>query len=122
MTRTLLRSGLSIVLAWLLCAGGSIAYAQGSTTSTITGTVVDSSGGVLPGATVTAKHLATGTVSTTTANSQGAFTIASVQPGTYEVSITLDGFKNHVVKNVVITAVQGPPSRPSSRSEVSQRP
>lgn len=107
MNRRFFRAGLSIVLAWVLCAAGSPVFAQGSTTSTITGTVVDASGGVLPGATVNAKHLATGTISTTTANNEGAFTIASLQPGTYEVSVVLEGFKNHVIKDVVITAVQG---------------
>ena len=44
----------------VMCLGAStLAFAQGSTTSTITGTVVDSSGAVLPGATITAKHLGT---------------------------------------------------------------
>ena len=57
MNRSLFRLGLYTVLALALAAAN--AYAQGSTTSTISGRVVDSSGGVLPGATVTAKHLAT---------------------------------------------------------------
>jgi hypothetical protein len=104
---TLTRLGVPVVTALLLLLGSAPAHAQGSTTSTITGTVVDSSGGVLPGATISAKHLATNVVSTTVANTQGAFTIASLVPGTYEVSVTLDGFKNVVIKDVVITAVQG---------------
>jgi hypothetical protein len=104
---TLTRLGVPVVMALLLVLSGSPAYAQGSTTSTITGTVVDSSGGVLPGATVTAKHLATNVVSTTSTNTQGAFTIASLAPGTYEVTVTLDGFKSFVIKDVVLTAVQG---------------
>ena len=107
MRPSLFRAGLAAVLASFLCMSGSFAYAQGSSTSTITGTVADSSGGVLPGATVTAKHLATGVVSTTVTNTEGAFTIASLPPGTYEVSVALEGFKTHVVQNVVITAVQG---------------
>ena len=107
MTQVFMRLAACALGAWLLVTGGSSAWAQGSTTSTITGTVVDSSGGVLPGATVTAKHVATGVVSNSTANSQGAFTIASLQPGTYEVSVGLDGFKTAVIKNVVLTAVQG---------------
>ena len=107
MRPTLFRAALAAVLASLVCVSGSLAYAQGSSTSTITGTVADSSGGVLPGATITAKHLATGVVSTTVTNTQGAFTIASLPPGTYEVSVALEGFKTHVVKDVVLTAVQG---------------
>jgi len=104
---TLTRLGVPVVMALLFVLSGSPVYAQGSTTSTITGTVVDSSGGVLPGATVTAKHLATNVVSTSSTNTQGAFTIASLVPGTYEVTVTLDGFKSFVIKDVVLTAVQG---------------
>jgi hypothetical protein len=105
MNRSLFRLGLYAVLALALCA--STAYAQGSTTSTITGRVVDSSGGVLPGATVTAKHVSTGRDSSTVTNSEGAFTFASMALGTYEVSVALEGFKTTVVKDVVITAGQG---------------
>ncbi|HEY0873484.1 MAG TPA: TonB-dependent receptor [Vicinamibacterales bacterium] len=84
-----------------------MAWAQGSTTSTISGRVVDSSGGVLPGATVTAKHLGTNTESSTVTNTEGAFTLPSLQAGTYEVTVSLEGFKTTVVRDVVITAVQG---------------
>ena len=60
-----------------------------------------------PGATVVAKHLGTGTVTNTVSNSQGAFTLPSLPAGAYEVTITLDGFKTFVAKDVVLTAVQG---------------
>src|SRR5687768_4189006 len=93
MTRPVARLGLCGVLALLLCAHAAPAFAQGSSTSTITGTVVDASGGVLPGATITAKHLGTAVVTTSVSNAQGAFTLASLPPGTYEVTITLEGFK-----------------------------
>jgi hypothetical protein len=105
MNRSLFRLGLYTVLALALAAAN--AYAQGSTTSTISGRVVDSSGGVLPGATVTAKHLATTRESSTVTNSEGAFTFPSMPPGTYEVTVALEGFKTTVVKDVVITASQG---------------
>ena len=105
MNRSLFRLGLYSVLVLALSAG--IAYAQGTTTSTISGRVVDSSGGVLPGATITAKHLATNVVSTTVTNADGNFTLPSLPNGTYEVTVALEGFKTHVVKDVVITAVQG---------------
>src|SRR5688572_16287345 len=103
----LFRLGLSVLLALAFCAVPSGADAQGTTTSTISGRVVDSSGGVLPGATITAKHLATNVASTTVSNAEGNFTLPSLPNGTYEVTIALEGFKTHVVKSVVITAVQG---------------
>ena len=107
MNRSLFRPGLCGVLALMLCVGGSSAFAQGTTTSTISGRVVDTSGGVLPGATITARHLGTSTVSTTVTNTEGAFTLPSLPAGTYEVNIALEGFKTTIVRDVVITAVQG---------------
>ena len=105
MNRSLLRLGLCAVLA--LALGAGTAYAQGSTTSTISGRVVDSSGGVLPGATVTAKHIATNTQASTVSNSEGVFNLPGLLLGTYEVSVALEGFKTMVIKDVVITAGQG---------------
>ncbi|HEX6973200.1 MAG TPA: TonB-dependent receptor [Vicinamibacterales bacterium] len=103
MKQSLLRAVTLIVCL----AASTVAFAQGSTTSTINGTVVDSSGAVLPGATITAKHLGTGVLTTAVSNAQGAFTIPSLPTGPYEVSIALEGFKTFLVKNVVLTAVQG---------------
>lgn len=103
MKQCVLRLAMTIV-----CLGASsLAFAQGSTTSTITGAVVDSSGAVLPGATITAKHLGSGVLTSAVSNAQGAFTIASLPTGPYEVSVALEGFKTFLVKNVVLTAVQG---------------
>ena len=107
MNRICIRLGLYGALVLLLALHASPAFAQGASTSTISGTVADPSGAVLPGATVVAKHLATGVVTNTVTNSQGAFTLASLPAGTYEVTITLEGFKTFVAKDVVITAVQG---------------
>ena len=58
----------------------------------IEGVVKDSSGAVLPGATVEAKSGGSGVLSTTS-DSQGNFRFPSVLPGIYEVSATLSGFK-----------------------------
>jgi hypothetical protein len=107
MTERIVRQGLCVILVGLLCGSGSPAFAQGSTTSTIAGTVVDSSGAVLPGATITAKHAGTGVVTTGVSNTQGAFTLASLPTGTYEVTVSLEGFKTFVAKDVVLTSVQG---------------
>ena len=96
-----------LAVSLLTLAIAPLAHAQGSTTSTISGTVLDSSGGVLPGATVTAKHLGSNVVTTAVSNKDGAFTLPSLPIGTYEVSVALEGFKTYVVQDVVLTAVQG---------------
>src|SRR5688572_4845125 len=107
MAGTLSRFGLCGALTLVLVLSALPAFGQGASTSTISGTVVDASGGVLPGATISAKHLATGVITTGVTNTQGAFTLPSLPSGAYEVTITMEGFKTYVAKDVVLTAVQG---------------
>jgi hypothetical protein len=59
----------------------------------ISGRVVDESGGVLPGVTVTATNIATNTPSSTTTNELGNFTIPYLAPGQYTLTAELEGFK-----------------------------
>ena len=67
----------------------------------IEGVVKDSSGAVLPGATVEAKSAGSGVLSTTSDGS-GNFRFPSVLPGIYEVSATLSGFKSGKVSDVEV--------------------
>src|SRR5919106_1338133 len=91
-------------LASLLASGG-VAWAQGTTTtSTISGVVLDTAGAVVPGADVTAKHEATGVTHTTVSNSQGGFVFPSLNPGSYTVTVSLTGFKTYIAENVVLTS------------------
>ena len=84
----------------LVGAVASTAFAQG--TSILTGVVVDTGGGVVPGASITAKNNATTVESRTTTNTSGAFSIPSLPIGTYTVTATLSGFKTAVQTNVVL--------------------
>ena len=81
------RIGIALwMLVTLLPAG---AYAQAS----ITGTVKDSSGGVLPGVTIEAASPALiEKVRSTVADTDGTYRITTLRPGTYEVTFTLPGF------------------------------
>src|SRR5215831_10471229 len=56
------------------------------------GTVVDESGAVLPGVTITAVHLETGTSRTTTTEVNGGYLMPSMPLGTYRVTAELSGF------------------------------
>ena len=87
-------SGLPAGTYWLK------AYAQGGGTSTISGTVVDSDGGVVPGATVVVKDVATGTTYTDVTNGSGAFAVPALVAGTYTITVSLQGFKTAVIENV----------------------
>ena len=59
----------------------------------VTGTVTDSSGSPVPGATVTVTNTATRGTRVTTTNAEGLYTFPSLPPGNYEVKIELQGFK-----------------------------
>src|SRR3954469_12041879 len=65
------------------------------TTGTISGTVVDSSDQVLPGATITLTDEATGAVRTLTSNDRGDFAFRALQPGSYSVVAELQGFRRY---------------------------
>ena len=67
------------------------AFGQG-TNLAISGTITDTSGGVLPGATVTATNTDTGVVQRTTTNNSGIYNFANLPPGSYEVAAEAAGF------------------------------
>jgi hypothetical protein len=96
---------LILSIALLALAAGP-AFAQGSSTSSISGTVVDSGGGVIPGATVLVTGEAAGSSFTTTTNHEGLFSVPALNPGTYKVTVTLQGFKTAVVADVRVAPNQ----------------
>src|SRR6476659_8017820 len=107
MTRSLSRLALLALLTAAFCSMGTFAYAQGATTQTLSGSVVDASGAVIPGADVAAKHSGTGTVTNAVSNSEGLFSIPSLPIGNYTVTVTLQGFKTVIIQSVVLTAGAG---------------
>lgn len=72
--------------------------------ATITGSVVDQSGAVVPGAKIKVVHLATNVERTSEASAQGDYTIPQLPVGAYRVEISATGFKTLVRDNVVLTA------------------
>ena len=86
-----------------ILAPGPVA-AQGGTTSTISGIVVDTGGGVIPGADVSVKHNGTNVTTTGVTNERGAFSFPGLNVGTYTVTVTLQGFKTFVANDVVLTS------------------
>ena len=81
----------------------AVASAQ-ITTGGVSGTVVDTTGGVIPGATVTLTNEAQGTkVGPVTTNGEGIYVFPNVTAGTYTLEISLSGFKTHAPPGVVVT-------------------
>ncbi len=69
-------------------------------TGAILGTVRDPSGGVLPGATVTLTHKQTGIVTRATTDSRGNYEAVGLAIGTYNVIVSLQGFRGATRENV----------------------
>ena len=94
-------SAVFVVLGML----ASSALAQ-QITATLTGTVSDPNGAVVPGAIVTATSNDTGQSRTATANDEGSYTITFLPPGTYNVTIAKTGFADTVRENVRLEIAQ----------------
>src|SRR5438105_14155564 len=79
------------------------AFGQVSTVGSITGTVKDQHGAVLPNATVIVKNSATGLERTTTSSEDGIFTVPQIPTGTYKVTVQDgSGFKEAEVTGVKV--------------------
>src|SRR5262245_38477025 len=72
-------------------------------TATISGTVRDESGAVLPGAAVTVQNQDTGISRMLTTNETGRYTAAALGLGNYQVSVQLPGFQNQVRSGISLT-------------------
>ena len=91
------------IAACLLALGGTPASAQTVTTGSLAGVVADAQGGVLPGATVTAVHTATGTSYEAVTDAQGRFNILNIRVGEYRVTAVMSGFREEVQQSVNVT-------------------
>jgi hypothetical protein len=74
--------------------------------SAIEGTVTDSTGGVVPGATVTLKNEETGVSQTTQSGPNGYYRFPSLGNGLFTVRVTLQGFKTVVQEHVRLQAAE----------------
>jgi hypothetical protein len=106
--RRILHLAVSIIFGCAICvlilSTWSIsALAQDITSGTIQGTVTDEHGAAIPGAAVEAKNLGTNFTRVFTTDSDGRFTLLSMPPGRYVVSITKQGFAKLNQENVDLT-------------------
>jgi hypothetical protein len=92
---------LAIVGVVLIFAPGQ-AFAQGY--GTISGTVSDPSGAVVPGAAVTATQAGTGLVLSTTANGDGTFVFPSLAPSVYDLAVSHAGFTTYSERGLQVRA------------------
>ena len=72
------------------------------TTGTILGTVTDSTGAVLPGVTIVVKNTRTGQTLERVSNEEGLYLAPLLPVGSYEITFTLNGFQQRVVRGVTV--------------------
>jgi hypothetical protein len=104
----------TIRLLVAICAAGACLMGQ-SFTASLTGTVADSTGGVIPQATVVAVNTATNARTTSHSDAAGNFTILQLAPGPYMVEVSASGFKKLVRGPVGLEVQQQARSRRFSR-------
>src|SRR5262245_48948584 len=89
--------------AVIVCVLAAVpAFGQGPTSGSINGTVVDPSGAVLPGVTVSATSPIQMGVQSCVTNAQGIYRFPSVTPGVYAVTYELAGFSKVVREGIVV--------------------
>jgi hypothetical protein len=71
--------------------------------ATLSGTVTDASGAVIPNAQLSIKNTATGVTRTTAAGTSGFYTVPNLSPGSYEVTVTAPGFARQVRSGITLT-------------------
>ena len=88
-------------IAALVCLYAAPLAGQ-TTRATLTGTVTDPNGAVVPGAVVNATNVATNISSSTTTTQDGSYTFTALPPGEYTVAVEVAGFKRNVVTGVTL--------------------
>jgi hypothetical protein len=94
------RTAVFLLLAALLLFQRG-AFAQGETTSAITGQIIDVTGAVVPGAMVTITNRGTGLERSLRTDNAGQFNFPQLAPGTYSVRAEADGFDTQQIDGVV---------------------
>ena len=97
--------GAALALAMIVAGPATRADAQGLT-GQISGVVTDSGGGVMPGATVTVKNVGTNLTREAVTGADGVYTITNLLAGTFDLTVTVQGFKPYEQKGIVLGATE----------------
>ncbi len=94
-----------LLLAFAVFLAPSFSFGQ-MLNASLSGVVTDSSGAVIPGATVTAANTATGIATKTTSDSAGNYTLPSLPAGTYDLAVQKEGFTETVQHGIILQVDQ----------------
>jgi hypothetical protein len=92
----------NIALLFFVCTLPLAAAHAQSTTATLSGTVIDQNGAIVPGAEITIVNTATSLQREVTSDEQGAFVVPLLSPGAYQVRVRREGFSPLEIPGVVL--------------------
>lgn len=95
-----------VALAVGLCVCVGAANEALAQNAQVAGVVKDQTGGVLPGATVTARNLETGLVRTASTDAAGNYRVPALPPGVYSLTVQLQGFNQETRPDIVLVIDQ----------------
>src|SRR5437016_5042480 len=95
----------AIAIIGVIAFGSCLVFGQGSTAA-ISGIVRDASGAVVPGVTVTVRHIESGLTRTAVTNETGSYSVQLLPVGAYEITTDLPGFKQEVRRGVNLVVGQ----------------
>ncbi len=102
-----MKSNQKHLITFLIASLGIAASLMGQATSgVISGLVKDSSQAIVAGAAVTVTNVNTGISRTTASDSQGHYRVGELQPGTYQVTVAIQGFSKETRKDIVLMVGQ----------------
>jgi hypothetical protein len=91
------------ILGAILCVGASVlSYGQSATDGAISGTITDTTGAAIPGAQILVHNDGTGADVPLTTDGSGFYKAALLQPGTYSVTVTAQGFSSSRTSSIVV--------------------
>jgi Carboxypeptidase regulatory-like domain len=93
-------------LSWVLGVSLLVSTALFGQTTSLTGTVTDPTGAVVPSATISIANVQTGAQRDVTSDNQGRYTIPQLTPGTYKLSARASGFSDVVINNLELLVNQ----------------
>jgi len=92
-----------LFLMLMFLFGSLIMFGQGATTSALTGRIVDNKGQAMPGATILAIHVTSGTQYGALTNNEGFFTIQGMRPGgPYKIDVSFVGYSKKTFTDITL--------------------
>lgn len=88
----------------ILMLGGATALFAQAVTGSITGSIADATGAMVPGANITLRQEETGATRTAVGDGQGSFVFNALPPGEYTISIQHEGFKRYESRHLMLPA------------------